>query len=299
MVVGITGASGFIGGHIRNQAAERGLVSIGFSRNANRELDHCDSVRGFQQDAVPDLAGLDAIIHLAGESILGVWTDAKKQRIYDSRILTTRRIFEGLEKLPEEARPKTLISASAVGIYGDSGDEWVDESAATGEGFLAKVTHDWEAEATRVAELGVRVATVRIGFVVGKEGALPLMARAFQFGAGGNLGSGEQWMPWVHAADLAGTFLFALENTDISGTINAVAPTPATNAVFTKAVGSQLNRPTLFPAPSWALKALPGGMSEIFLYSMRVKPSVLQQAQFEWRYPELDDAIAAALSPNT
>src|SRR5579863_9941329 len=200
---------------------------------------------------------MDAVIHLAGEQVAQRWNPKVKQRIRDSRVLGTRRLVDAIARV--QHKPGVLVCASAIGYYGDRGDELLTESSGPGSGFLAEVCREWEEEASHAADFGLRVVKLRIGFVLGKEGgALAKMVPAFRAGVGGRLGSGRQWMPWIHAADLAEMFVHAAEGdsgvSGIGGVWNACAPNPVTNAEFTRELGSVLHRPTLFPVPAFALR---------------------------------------------
>ncbi len=207
--IGITGATGFIGSRVVAQCRSHGHEITGFSRRPQ------PGARLFRLDAPPDLAGLDAIVNLAGEPILGLWTAEKKRRIRESRIAGTRRIVEAIQAMPE--RPRVLVNASAIGFYGDTGETLVDESSPAGDGFLADVCQEWEGEASRAECAGVRVVFVRIGFVLGQGGALKLIRPVFKLGLGGKLGSGRQWMSGVHVDDVAGMIAWALENETVNG----------------------------------------------------------------------------------
>lgn len=294
--VGITGVSGFIGRELVAEAREAGFEVVGYSRNPERKIEGVSELRDFSDPEAADYRGLDALIHLAGEPILGIWTSGKKQRIYDSRVSGTKALIRGLEKLPANERPKAMVSASAIGFYGNSGDAVVDEDSDVGFGFLAEVVRDWEAAAEEAGGLGMRVAMVRIGFVVGSDGgALPVMKKVFRGFLGGRLGDGRQWMSWIHVRDLARAFVFCLRNEILSGPINGVAPYPVTNREFTRTLAGRLDRPAFVPTPALALKLAPGGMHEMFLNSQRVDPAVLRLRGFEWDYPELDSALGALL----
>ncbi len=238
--------------------------------------------------------GHDVLFHLAGEPVAkGRWTEAKKQRIRDSRVLSTQHLVKGIQA--SEHPPKILICASAVGYYGSCADEILTESSAAGSGFLPEVCVDWEKEATRAETFGVRVVTVRIGIVLSKDGgAIAQMRLPFQMGVGGRLGDGQQWMSWIHIDDMVGLLLHAAEQS-ISGAMNAVAPNPVTNAEFTRVLGQALHRPTVIPVPRFALKLGFGEMSDVLLQSQRVYPRVALQSGYTFRFPELKDAMADAL----
>jgi uncharacterized protein (TIGR01777 family) len=243
------------------------------------------------------LVGTDAIVHLAGEPIFGgAPTKARLTRVRESRVGSTRRIVERIAGLPEGGRPRTFVCASAVGFYGDRGEERLDESSSGGSGVLAEVCRDWEAEAARAEALGVRVVRLRIGVVLAREGgALSLMKIPFSLGVGGRLGSGRQFFPWIHIDDLVGAILFALESDALRGAVNAVAPSPVRNSELTEALGRALGRPTILPVPGFALRAVLGPLADELLGSRCVVPRRLEESGFAFRHPELEEALEAAL----
>jgi uncharacterized protein (TIGR01777 family) len=227
----------------------------------------------------------------------GRWTVERKRRIRDSRVLGTRHLVAGLAA--EESRPRVLVSASAVGFYGDRGDEELDETSSAGQGFLAEVCAEWEREALEAERLGIRVVCARIGIVLAHGGgAMAKMITPFRLGAGGRLGSGKQWMPWVHLDDVVGILMHASRDARIRGAVNAVGPGPVTNADFTRALGRALHRPAVLPVPSLALRVAFGDMSEILVASQRVFPRAAERTGYAFAHPELGGALAAALRPN-
>ena len=235
------------------------------------------------------LNGMDCVIHLAGENVAQRWTPEVKRRIHDSRVRGTQRIVDTIEHVRH--KPKIFVCASAIGIYGERGDEILTEASVPGTGFLADTCRAWEAEADRARRFGMRVVKIRIGFVLGKDGgALQKMVPAFRAFAGGRLGSGKQWMPWVHVDDVAEIFAHAVEN-EISGVWNATAPNPVRNSEFTKELASVVGRPALFPVPSFALKLAFGEFAQHMLDSARVIPENLNNAGFRFRHPELRGAL--------
>lgn len=240
----------------------------------------------------------EVVFHLAGESIAGGrWNQRRKRLMRDSRVVGTRRLVDALENCA--ARPAVLVSASAVGFYGDRGDEVLDESSSPGNGFLAEVCREWEAEAARARSFGMRVVQARTGVVLDRSGgALARMLPPFRFGLGGRLGSGRQWMPWIHLDDLVGLLLHAARSSDISGPMNAVAPKPATNTEFTRALASALGRPAVFPVPEFALKLLFGEMASILLGSQRALPRVAEKTGYRFEYPALEPALRSAVGRN-
>ncbi len=293
MNIGITGASGLIGRRLADLALQRGHEVIAFSRTPERAIPGC-TMRPFSLTTAPNFTGCEAVVHLAGESVLGLWTASKKERIARSRIDGTRRVVEALSTMSQ--LPEVLVSGSAVGYYGNGGERELTEEAPSGTGFLAETSRQWESEAMKAREAGVgRVALVRTGVVLAREGgALPLMARVFRLGLGGKLGSGTQWMPWIHLDDLCRLFLFCVENQSVSGPVNGTAPWPVRNAAFTKALALQLRRPAFFTVPAFALSWL-GEFSHELLDSKRVLPGIATEHGFPFCYPEVKGALAHLL----
>lgn len=241
--------------------------------------------------------GADAVVNLAGASIAeGRWTPERKKLLRTSRVDTTRALVGALAKMA--ARPRVLVSASAVGIYGDRGDEMLTEESKPGRGFLSEVAREWEAEAEKAEALGIRVVRARFGVILDKDaGALPKMARPFQFGVGGRIGSGQQWMSWITLADTVAILRFALENGSARGPINVVSPQPVRNLEFTKALAAALHRPALFPAPAFALRLILGEMADaLLLSSQRVVPGKLRHLGYSFLHGDLETGLAAVLS---
>ncbi|HKD08129.1 MAG TPA: TIGR01777 family oxidoreductase [Bryobacteraceae bacterium] len=268
----VSGGTGFLGRHISQRLRDGGHSVDAWGRTSRLDL----------------LNGADGVVHLAGEPVAQRWNEDVKRRIRDSRVLGTRSLVDAISELRE--KPTVLVSASAIGIYGDRGDEILTEASVPGEGFLADLCQAWEAEADRARELGLRVVKLRIGFVLGDGGALATMVPAFKAFVGGRLGSGKQWMPWIHVDDVAELFAHALGN-DISGVWNATSPNPVTNAVFTRELASALHRPALFPVPPFALKLAFGELAQHMLDSARVVPEAALRAGFRFRYPDLAEAL--------
>lgn len=291
MNVGITGASGFLGSAIIGEGKRRGWSVVAFSRRPELGLAGADEVRSLADPGAVDLSGLDALVHLAGEPVSSLWTKDRKRRIHESRVDLTKDLVEAIEGVSRTRRPRVFVSASAVGYYGNRGDEPLDEDSDAGFGFLASVCRDWEAASVRAAKLGVRVVNPRIGLVLGHGGMLRRLRPLFKLCLGGRLGDGRQWMSWIHAADLARIFADCVENPSIHGPVNAVAPHPVTNREFTSAYARRLGRPALAPAPAWLLRRLPGGMGGLFLDSQRVEPVAMRSFGFVWNHPELDSAL--------
>ena len=287
MRIGITGATGFIGRHVAAAARAGGHRVIAFSR-APRPDPAFDEVRAYLPLPALDASGLDAVIHLAGESTLGLWTARKKRAIRDTRVLLTIGLIERLRAAAEP--PGVFVSASGMSWYGDQGETVLTESSASGEGFLAEVSRAWEAAAQEAADFA-RVVSLRTPLVLGGDGGGgPALRRLFKLGLGGRLGSGRQWMAWIHVQDLARLCVFAAENGSLSGPVNATAPAPVTNREFTSVFAAAARRPALFPVPAFLLSRLPGGMGEIVLQSQRARPAAALAAGFTFLHPDLRSA---------
>ena len=246
--------------------------------------------------ALARIEGFDAVVNLAGESIAaGRWTDEKKQRIRDSRIKGTKLLGDALANLTDS--PKTFICASAIGYYGNRGDEILTETSAPGDDFLAKVCADWEEATALATEKGIRVVNARFGVILDKKGgALAKMLPPFRMGVGGRIGSGKQWMSWIALDDVIGGLQFALANDSIRGPVNFVAPNPVTNAEFTKTLGKALSRPTLFPIPAFVVRLLFGEMGEaLLLGGQRVAPKELLAHGYQFQYSQLEAALPTLL----
>jgi len=241
--------------------------------------------------------GADAVVNLAGASIAdGRWTADRKKLLRTSRIDTTRALVEALAKM--NARPSVIVSASAIGVYGDRGDETLTEESKPGKDFLAGLTQEWEAEALKAEALGIRVVLARFGIILAPAGgALPKMMLPFKFGAGGRIGNGQQWMSWVTIDDVVGILRFALEKTSVKRAINTVAPQPVQNAEFTKMLSAAMHRPALFPAPAFALRLLLGEMADaLLLSSQRVAPQALEKLGYRFLHADLSSALATVLA---
>jgi uncharacterized protein (TIGR01777 family) len=242
------------------------------------------------------VSGFDAVIHLAGETIVGRWTAAKKARIRDSRVLGTRHLVDALRQ--SGAKPGVLITASAIGYYGNRGHEALNESSAPGNNFLAGVCREWEAAAHAAEAAGIRVVSLRIGMMLSPVGgALKQMLLPFRIGAGGRIGSGQQYWSWVSIRDVVGAIQHAISNPSLRGAVNAVSPQPVTNAEFTRTLASALHRPAIFPMPAFAVKTIFGQMGdELLLASTRVLPGKLQASGYRFRHPELGGALRELLA---
>ncbi len=298
MKVLVTGASGFVGRRVVAQLLQKKHEVVVLTRNLAKAAivlgSECKYVQWLDLNTLPPaeaLNGVDAVIHLMGENIGGKkWDEAQKKKIYDSRIQSTRMLVDAMKALPK--KPRALISASAVGIYGNRGDEVLDENAAAGSDFLAGVCKDWEAEALKAQDAKIRVVLMRTGVVLGKGGgALTKMLPIFKLGLGGRLGSGKQYMSWIHVDDLASMYVQAVMDESMSGPFNAVSPYPATNADFTRALGKRLRRPTVFPAPAFAIKKALGEMSTIVLDGQKVVPSKFKDKKFQFKSATLEKTL--------
>jgi uncharacterized protein len=278
MNVAITGASGFIGSRLTQRLQAEG---------------HATRAISLRTALAPDaLSGCDAVVNLAGENIAQRWTPAAKGRIRESRVAGTRALAAAMRAHP----PAVLVSASAVGYYGSRADEILTEQSKPGADFLAQVCAEWERRALEVATVGVRVALLRTGMVLGTEGgALSRMLPPFKLGVGGRLGSGTQWMSWIHIADLCDLILFALREPTVSGPLNATSPNPVSNADFTRAL-ARILRPALFPVPAFALKLIFGEMAEVLLASQRAVPDAALRAGFVFQHPEIGAALWSLLA---
>ena len=294
----VTGGTGFVGRQLLELLDRPTVLSRDVSRGQRAVGQSAGRVVGWDPQAGPPpteaFEGVDVIFHLAGESVAeGRWTSAQKARIRESRVVGTRNLVAGIARA--EPRPRVLVSASAVGYYGDRGEEELTEASAPGNDFLAEVCVEWE-RAARVAEQhGVRVVLARTGIVLGQGGALAKMLTPFKLGAGGPLGNGRQWMPWIHVADLARLYLHAADTTSIQGPMNAVGPHPVRNSEFTKALGRALHRPAFMPAPYLGLRLVFGEFAKVLFASQRVIPQVAIDTGFHFEYPQIAAAFAEIL----
>ena len=244
----------------------------------------------------PDLvSGFDAVIHLAGESIVGRWTDAKKRRILESRRQGTGHLAEAAARASQP--PRVFISASAVGFYGNRGDEVLREDSPSGKGFAAEICRQWEGATQPAAQAGIRTVQIRIGVVMSADGgALPEMLTPFRLGLGGRMGNGRQWWTWISVRDVVGAIQHVLNHETLSGPVNTVAPNPVTNAEFTRILAAVLNRPAIFPMPALAVRLIFGEMGEeLFLGSQRVEPAKLVATGYQFQHPDLKNALKEIL----
>ena len=279
MNVAITGASGFLGRALSNRlrASGRSVTAVSLRTQPPPEI----------------FTGCQAVVHLAGEPVAQRWTAAARERISNSRIQGTRSLVAALRKYP----PAVLVSASAVGYYGSRGDEILTEESPPASDFLGQVALGWEQEAHAAEQFGVRVVTPRIGVVLGRGGgALAQMLWPFRLGVGGRLGTGNQWMPWIALDDLVSLIEFAITDAALRGPVNAVAPNPVTNAVFTRELAAALHRPAILPVPAFALKILFGEMSQILLGGQHVIPQAALRAGFQFRFAELGEALRQVIA---
>lgn len=297
MIVAITGASGFIGPRLIARLQREGYTPRALGRRdpgiPGVEFAPWNALAG--EPAADALRDAAAVIHLAGEPVAHRWSEEVKRGIRDSRVMGTRHLVSAIGKLNE--RPQVLISASAIGYYGDRGDEILNEAAAPGDDFLARVCVEWERETRRAMEHNVRPVALRFGIVLGKEGgALKQMLGPFRAGIGGPVGSGRQWASWIHQDDAVELLLFTLRNQRMAGPLNATAPHPVRNVEFAKLLGHAVHRPSLVPTPKLALKVMFGEMAQVILASQRVVPEAATRAGFVFRYPELEGALRQILT---
>lgn len=291
----ITGGTGFIGKELQTLLLQKEHSLIIVTRNPKKYTKHAASNLKFidwEEDSLESAMNeADAVINLAGENIFGQrWTESVKKSIYDSRILTTRKLVDAMTKAKN--KPKVFVSTSASGIYGDRGEDILDESAASAEDFLANVCKDWEAESQKATELGVRVANPRIGIVLEEGGgALEKMIPPFRFFVGGPIGNGKQYMSWIHRVDLCEALIFAIENDSISGAYNVCSPNPVTMNEMAETLGWAMNRPSFFRVPIFALQIAFGEAAKPITDSIRMQPKVLQNAGFQFQFEELEEAL--------
>ncbi len=297
MKILISGASGLVGKYLIPTLIAKGHEVHKLVRKTPQSADEIqwDAETGFSETEQAKLERFDAVVHLAGDNVASEnWSDEKKRKIKESRTVGTRVLVDALKALKNP--PKHFISASAIGFYGNRGDEILNEEAEPGTGFLPEVCTAWEAEIVKAGAFA-RVAYLRIGVVLAKEGgALEKMLTPFKFGVGGTIGSGKQYMSWIALDDLVKMFHFVLENENLSDAFNAVAPNPVNNEEFTKTLGKVLGRPTFLPVPEFAIKTLFGEMGEtLILEGARVVPQKMQNAGFEFDFLRLEDAIKHVL----
>jgi uncharacterized protein (TIGR01777 family) len=300
MQVVVTGATGTIGRALVRELLQGGHGVIALSRDAQRAQTVLGE--GVKILAWPDpagealpgqaLGGADAVVHLLGEPIAQRWTTQAKRRIRDSRVESTRRLVATLHGLPDDVRPRVLVSQSAAGFYGVRGDEWVDESASPGVDWLARLVVNWETAAAEAGDV-MRVVTTRTGIAISPTGgALAKMLPFFRLGLGGPVAGGHQYVPWVHLDDVVGALICCLEEAQLSGAANVTSPNPVTNSEFSHALGQALHRPAVLPVPGFALSLLYGEMAQMVTTGQRIRPAQLLALGYRFRQPELDRALA-------
>jgi len=294
----ITGGTGFIGKYLTQMLLKEGHFVTIVTRSPDKYSEKQAKNRafiGWDDGLVSAMNKHDTVINLVGENLFGQrWTDEVKRRIYDSRIESTQKLVDAMRE--SEKKPGLFISASAVGIYGDSGSKVLDESTPAGSDFLANVCEDWENASRKAEDFGVRVANPRIGIVLEENGGMiEKMVLPFKFGVGGPIGSGEQYVPWVHMTDLCNALLFPMENESVSGPYNACSPEPETMNTLAKKMGKVLNRPSLFRVPEFVLNIALGEAAKPVLSSLRVQPKVLQTSGFDFIFDDLEEALADIL----
>jgi len=291
----VSGGSGLIGSALIPSLKSRGFRVIRLVRGTASGADQItwDPTKALSPETV---SGFHAIVHLSGETVATRWSNSKKSKIRASRVESTRNLAQGAAKA--EKRPHVLITASAIGYYGNRGDEVLREESSSGTGFLAEVCREWEGAAQPAADAGIRCAQIRTGVVLSPGGgALQKMLPPFRMGVGGTLGPGRQWMSWIHIQDMVGAINHILKTDLLRGPVNLVAPKPVTNAEFTKTLGSVLSRPTLLPVPALVMKLAFGQMAEeVLLSSQRVEPTKLVTSGYPFQYSDLQRALESILA---
>ncbi len=300
MRIVVTGATGFIGAHLSRTLSERGDEVIGLSRDPDSVARRAPGVsRAYAWDPMSEPAPAEAleqaaaVVHLAGESVVGRWSEAKRRAIRDTRVLGTRNLVAGIVR--RENKPRVLVSASAIGFYGDRAGEELTEQSSGGNDYLASVCRQWEEEALKIKALGPRLVRIRTGIVLARDGgALGAMLLPFQLGLGGPLGSGEQWWSWIHRDDLVTLIIHSIDN-NIDGIWNGTAPNPVTQKEFARVLGRVLRRPAFLPAPAFALKLILGGFAAELLSSKKALPRAPEASGVVFKYRELEPALREIL----
>lgn len=298
MKVLITGATGLVGTELQRSFSDKGYEMLLVTRRSVKKPEDIqwNIESGFSDEDTARIEGIDAVVHLAGESVSGLrWTDEKKRSIRESRVSGTKTLVDALFEL--ESRPKVFVSMSGVDFYGDTGDDAKVETDRAGDTFLAEVCKAWEAEARRAEDAGIRTVIFRAGMVLSKDGgAIASLLTPFKFGVGGVVGSGKQWMSWIEMDDMIAAINFAIENESIRGAVNAVSPNAVTNEEFTKTLGEVVYRPTLIPLPEFVVNLAMGEMGHtLLLDSRRAIPKRLLDAGFQFKFPDLKTALEHAL----
>lgn len=287
--VAIVGVTGFLGRGLPALFAEKAIAVTGISRAGSGQVPGVE--RWLPANAL-DFSGHHAVVNLAGEPIDQRWNEKNRRLFRESRVGVTNRIVEAIAKLPAAERPKVLVNGSAVGIYGDQGEEILTETAHRGVGYLADLCYDWEDAARDAESLGVRVILLRTGVVLGKNGrAFEKLLTIFKLGIGGRLGSGRQWMPWIHVADLRAAIVHAVVSESLVGPVNGTAPHPERNCDFTRKLATAVHRPAILPSPAFALRLALGEFSSALLASQRAIPAALEADGFQFQFPTLDAAL--------
>ncbi|MGH9495008.1 MAG: TIGR01777 family oxidoreductase [Candidatus Sulfotelmatobacter sp.] len=294
----VSGASGFIGSALLPALKNTGAQIVRLSRSGSPTPAHDEQMIPWnpaQQLAAEAVSGFDAVIHLAGESIAGRWSEEKKKKIRESRVIGTRNLAQALAQA--KRKPQVFISGSAIGYYGDRADEVLNESSPPGHGFLADVCREWEAATQPAIDTGIQTVHIRTGIVLSaKGGALAKMLTPFRLGVGGRVGSGRQWMSWIDLQDMVGAIHHILKSDLVHGPVNMVAPKPVTNAEFAKTLAGVLSRPAIFPMPAFAVKLAFGEMGKaLLLGSQRVEPKKLVTGGYPFRFKTLRDSLESIL----
>lgn len=285
----ILGVTGSIGRGLPVLFAAKGMEVTGVSRSSNPWV---QGVSKWQRPDQLDVSGFDIVINLAGESVAQRWNKSNKSKFYDSRVMLTERLVKAISEQDASDRPRVLINGSAVGYYGSRSDEELTESSSLGKGYLAELCRDWEAAASKAEQLGVRVVTLRTGVVIGRGcEAWEKLAGILKTGLGGPLGNGRQWMPWIHLEDLRAAIIHIAGSNALKGPVNGTAPTPETNGSLSRKVASFYHRPAILRVPGFGLRMLLGGFASALLASQRALPKALLDDGFEFRFPQLEDAL--------
>lgn len=295
MKVIVTGGSGFIGYHLIAALLERGhSVSVLDHHPPQHNVGFIRTHLGGQPLPMELFTGVDAIIHLAGRTVFARWNQKVKKEIYDSRILSARSLVSSIAGL--DRKPKVFVSASAVGYYGDGGEEELDESSAPGTDFLAKVCVDWEEEARKAETFGLRTVQVRTAPVMGHGGILEKLLPLYRLGLGGPMGSGRQWFPWIHIQDIVGIYVLAVENEAVRGPVNACSPGCVRNKEFSDALARALRRPAFVRVPRWAARMALNDLADVVLCSQKVIPKKVTELGYRFQFPDIAGALADVLA---